>query len=35
MMKINLIGDYEGAYRISVFEWVLVMANVVLMVAFS
>jgi hypothetical protein len=33
MMKVNLIGDYEGKYRISVIEWVLVVANVVLMVA--
>jgi hypothetical protein len=30
MMKINLIGDYEGKYRISVIEWVLVVVNVVL-----
>ena len=33
MMKINLIGDYEGTYRISVIEWVLVVVNVVLLVA--
>jgi hypothetical protein len=33
MMKVNLIGDYEGEYRISVIEWVLVFVNVMLMVA--
>jgi hypothetical protein len=30
MMKVNLIGDYEGSYRISRIEWVLVVVNVVL-----
>ena len=33
MMRINLIGDYEGAYRLSVIEWVLVVVNSVLMIA--
>jgi hypothetical protein len=31
MMKVNLIGDYEGAYRISVIEWVLMVVNLVLL----
>jgi hypothetical protein len=34
-MKVNLIGDYEGKYRISVIEWVLVVVNVVLLVGIS
>ena len=32
MMKVNLIGDYEGKYKVSVIEWVLVVVNVVLLV---
>jgi hypothetical protein len=32
MMKINSIGDYEGEYRISVIEGVLVVVNAVLLV---
>ena len=32
MMKVNLIGDYEGEYRISVIEWLLVVVNAVLLV---
>lgn len=31
MMKVNLIGDYEGKYRISVIEWVLGILNLVLL----
>ncbi len=34
MMKFNLIGDYEGAYRISVIEWGVVVANAVLLAVF-
>jgi hypothetical protein len=33
MMKINLVGDYEGTYRVSVVEWVLGILNLVLLVA--
>jgi hypothetical protein len=33
MMKFNLVGDYEGPYRISVIEWVLVLLNVAVLVA--
>ena len=32
MMKVNLIGGYEGEYRISVIEWVLSILNLVLLV---
>ena len=31
MVKINLIGDYEGPYRISVVEWVLMILNMMLL----
>jgi hypothetical protein len=31
MMKINLIGDYEGKYRISIVECVLMVVNLVLL----
>ena len=33
MMKVNLIGDYDGKYRISVIEWELVVAIVVMSLA--
>jgi len=33
MMTVNLIGDYEGKYGISVIEWVLVVVNAVLLLA--
>ncbi len=33
MMKVNLSGDYEGKYRISVSEWVLGILNLVLLAA--
>lgn len=32
MMKFNLIGEYEGQYRISGIEWVLVVLNTMLLV---
>jgi len=28
MMMVNLIGDYEGEYRISVIEWIIVALKV-------
>jgi len=31
MIKVNLIGDYEGRYRISGIEWVLAVVNMVLL----
>ena len=30
MVRINLIGDYEGDYQISILEWVLGFINLVL-----
>ena len=34
MMKVNMIGDYEGKYSISVIEWVLGILNLALMAGF-
>ena len=31
MMKVNLIGDYEGKYKVSVIEWVLGILNLALL----
>ena len=35
MVKINLIGDYEGKYKFSGIEWVLVVVNAVLLLGLA
>jgi hypothetical protein len=35
MLKMNLIGDYEGEYKISLLEWLLGFVNLVLLVGLA